>query len=123
MKSREGSALIVEDDALIALSLADMLESMGFSVCGTADTAQRAVDLAALHRPSLVLMDVRLRGERDGVDAAREIQERAPARIIFVTGSCEQEIVERINAIRPAGLLIKPVMPEQLKVAVESAFR
>jgi DNA-binding NarL/FixJ family response regulator len=123
VKSREGSALIVEDDALIALSLADMLESMGFSVCGTADTAQRAVDLAALHRPSLVLMDVRLRGERDGVDAAREIQERAPARIIFVTGSCEQEIVERINAIRPAGLLIKPVMPEQLKVAVESAFR
>jgi two-component system, response regulator PdtaR len=119
----QGTALVVEDEGLIALSLADMLESMGFIVCGTADTAQKAVALAAMHRPVLVLMDVRLRGERDGVDAAHEIQQNVPTHVIFVTGSCEQEILERIKATRPAGLLIKPILPQQLKAAVESAFR
>jgi DNA-binding NarL/FixJ family response regulator len=119
----QGAALVVEDEGLIALSLADMLEGMGFTVCGTADTAEKAVALAAVHRPVLVLMDVRLRGQRDGVDAAHEIQRSLPTRVIFVTGSCEQEILDRINAIRPAGLLIKPIMPQQLKAAVESAFR
>jgi DNA-binding NarL/FixJ family response regulator len=66
---------------------------------------------------------VRLRGEKDGVDAAQEIQKGLPTHVIFVTGSCEQEILERIKATRPAGLLIKPIMPQQLKAAVESAFR
>ena len=77
MRSR-GRVLVVEDEALIALSLTDMLESMGLTVCGTADNARSAVDLADRDAPDLVLMDIRLRGKGDGIDAARQI--RAAAR-------------------------------------------
>jgi DNA-binding response OmpR family regulator len=71
-----GRVLVVEDEALIALSLADMLESMGFTVCGTADNVRSAVDMADRDAPDLVLMDIRLRGKGDGIDAARQICER-----------------------------------------------
>jgi CheY-like chemotaxis protein len=120
---RSGSrVLVVEDEALIALSLTDMLESMDLTVCGTADNARSAVELAGRHAPDLVLMDIRLRGKEDGIDAAREIRQRRATAIIFVTGSCEQEVLDRIKTIPAAALLIKPVLPGQLKSAVDAAL-
>jgi two-component system, response regulator PdtaR len=117
-----GRVLVVEDEALIALSLTDMLESMGLTVCGTADNARSAVDLADRDAPDLVLMDIRLRGKGDGIDAARQIRERHATAIIFVTGSCEQEMLDRIKTIPAAALLIKPVLPGQLKSAVDAVL-
>jgi CheY-like chemotaxis protein len=114
--------LVVEDDALIALSLSDMLEQMGLLVCATADTAQRAVELVEQHRPDLVMMDIRLRGKEDGIDAVLDIQRRHPTPIIYVTGSCEQQVLDRIASTNPAGVLIKPILPEQLKAAVDQAL-
>jgi DNA-binding NarL/FixJ family response regulator len=117
-----GRVLVVEDEALIALSLTDMLESMGFTVCGTADNVRSAVDLADRDAPDLVIMDIRLRGKGDGIDAARQIRQRLPAAIIFVTGSCEQAMLDRIKTIPAAALLIKPVLPGQLKSAVDAVL-
>src|SRR5262245_8473768 len=117
-----GSILVVEDDALIALAMVDMLEEWGFEVRGPADKAERAVELAVAHGPGLVLMDIRLRGERDGLDAAREIAERCPAPIIFVTGSSERDMLEKIDKAGAAGVLIKPVLPARLKTAVEKVL-
>ena len=114
--------LVVEDEALIALSLTDMLESMGLTVCGTADNVRSAVDLADRDAPDLVLMDIRLRGEGDGIDAARLIRQRHAAAIIFVTGSCEQEMLDKIKTIPAAALLIKPILPGQLKSAIEAVL-
>jgi len=99
-----------------------MLEEMDLRVCATADTAQRAVELADAHRPILVLMDVRLRGAESGLDAAREIRDRYGTPIIFVTGSCEQEIMDRIQQMHAVGLLIKPILPEQLQAAISRAL-
>ena len=120
--SSRGRVLVVEDEALIALSLTDMLESMGLTVCGTADNARSAVELADRDAPDLVLMDIRLRGKGDGIDAARQIRERRATPIIFVTGSCEQEVLDRIKTIPAAALLIKPVLPGQLKSAVDAVL-
>lgn len=118
-----GRVLVVEDEALIALSLTDMLESMDLTVCGTADTARSAVDLAERHAPDLVLMDIRLRGEQDGIDAAQQIRQQRATAIIFVTGSCEQEVLDRIKTVPAAALLIKPVLPGQLKAAVDAVLK
>jgi two-component system, response regulator PdtaR len=116
------SVPLVEDEALIALSLSDMLAELGFQVCGPADTAQRAVELALSQRPRLVLMDIRLKGKPDGIDAAREIRAQLPAPIIFVTGSCEREMMLRMEAVAAAGVLIKPILFDELKAAIGKAL-
>jgi DNA-binding NarL/FixJ family response regulator len=86
--------LIVEDEFFISEMLSVMIEDMGMSVCGSATTACEAVRLARLHEPVLVLMDVRLKGPKDGVDAALQIstQEKPPP-VIFITGSQESATI------------------------------
>jgi CheY-like chemotaxis protein len=117
---KRGSVLVVEDEVLIAMSLSDVLQEMGLTVCATADSAGEAIALAGEHRPSLVLMDIRLRGGGDGVDAAQEIRKRYCIPILFLTGSCEQDVVERVKDL--GRLLIKPVSPEQLRAEVNAVF-
>ncbi|UEM03750.1 response regulator [Skermanella rosea] len=114
-----GCVLVVDDEHLIALSLTLTLQSMGLRVCGTAATAAKAVELAQTHRPSLILMDVRLKGKTDGVDAAIEIHRHRPTPVIFITGSREPETVERIHRDHPAALLFKPILPGNLREEVD----
>ena len=115
----KGSVLIVEDEILIADVLAMMVEDLGLTVCAAAVTADDAIRLAQLHRPSLVLMDVRLKGEKDGVDAALAIWPLLPVPVIYITGSAEPENVERIKSDHPAGLLFKPFQFNDLKEMIE----
>lgn len=122
MVQLHGTVLVVEDEELIAMLLSDMLEEMGLSVCGKAATASHAVELAELHRPSLVLMDVRLEGTADGVDAALEIDRRFGIPIVFVTGSSDNATVDRIQQGHPAAILFKPILPQQLRATVEKIF-
>lgn len=110
--------LIVEDEFLIAEGLRIQLQGMGLEVCGVADTAEEAVALAREHDPRLVLMDMRLRGDLDGVDAAIAIHEQVGARVIFVTGSREPATIERIATDHPAATLFKPVSSQQLRRVV-----
>src|SRR5437016_3466545 len=79
--------LVVDDESIISSLWCAIVEGMGLEVCGTATTAWQAVALAQAYRPSVVLMDVRLRGERDGVDAALEIYDTVGSKVIFITGS------------------------------------
>jgi len=76
LTSREPRALIVEDEALIAEELRERLLRLGFSIIATVDSAEEGVAIATRERPDLVLMDIRLRGEKDGVEAAREIRQQ-----------------------------------------------
>jgi two-component system, response regulator PdtaR len=106
--------LIVEDQFLAQEFLRIWVETYGFEVCSTAKTAERAIELAILHRPDIVLMDMRLEGEKDGVDAALVIHERIQPRIIYCTGSGEPSTINRINLDHPFEILIKPVDPAEL---------
>jgi len=109
----------VEDEFIIAEGLRLQLEQMGVSVCGIAATADDAVSLAKEHDPRLVLMDVRLKGERDGVDAALDIHHAVGSKVIFITGSREQATIDRIGLDHPAATLFKPVSPFQLRRTIE----
>jgi DNA-binding NarL/FixJ family response regulator len=117
--SADTCVLVVDDEQLIALSLRMTLEEMGIKVCGMAATADKAVELARLHRPTIVLMDVRLRGQSDGVDAALEIHRILGSSVIFITGSREPETVERIHQDHPADILFKPILPVHLREAIK----
>lgn len=122
MKTLGDTVLVVDDEFLIAQGLSMQVEDMGLVVCGTAATADAAVAMAQLHRPAVVLMDMRLLGDKDGVDAALAIYETVGSKVIFVTGSREPATIERINLDHPAGVLFKPVSDQQLRTAIETAM-
>lgn len=115
LSEKVNCALVVEDEFIIAEGLRLQLEQMGVPVCGIAATADDAVRLASTHVPHLVLMDVRLKGEKDGVDAALEIHEKVGSKVIFITGSREQQTIDRIGKDHAAATLFKPVSPFQLR--------
>ena len=120
--SRKRLVLVVDDEFLIAQGLCLQVEDLDMAVCGTAATADEAVALAQLHRPELVLMDVRLRGDKDGVDAALAIHHTVGSKVIFITGSREPSTIARIQMDHPAGVLFKPISDRQLRSAVEVAL-
>lgn len=121
MSALTDTVLIVDDEILIALALEVQIQDMGLTVCGIAATAAEAVALAQQHRPMVVLMDMRLRGEGDGVDASLAIYATVGSKVIFVTGSREPSTVERIESDHPYAILFKPVSQDQLAAAVHAA--
>jgi CheY-like chemotaxis protein len=128
MTSESPSILVVDDEFIIANSLSLQVEEMGYSVCGVAATAREAVELAqavhAVERQTydIVLMDVRLRGEEDGVDAALAIHETTGSKVIFITGSREPATMARIELDHATAVLFKPIYGQQLRVAVDAAL-
>ena len=116
-----GKVLIVEDQFLIAEFLRIWTEAYGFEVCGVATSAQGAIDLAKEHQPTHILMDVRLDGDGDGVEAAIAIQSEIKTRIIYCTGSSETSTVARIQQDHPFEILFKPVDPKLLGEALRRA--
>jgi DNA-binding NarL/FixJ family response regulator len=113
---------VVDDEFVIAAGLSVQLEDLGLEVCGTAATCDEAIALVQAQRPQVVLMDVRLAGDRDGVDAALAIHDTVGSKVIFVTGSREPATMERIQLDHPAGVLFKPVSDRQLREAIENAL-
>ena len=114
--------LIVDDEWLISVQLEQMLTAAGFEVVGTAADAASAVALAGRERPDLVLMDIRLSGPVDGIEAAREILDRFGIRSLFVSAHSDQGTVTRSLAARPAGWLPKPFTEAELLQAVRAAL-
>jgi two-component system, response regulator PdtaR len=122
MSGIQNCVLVVDDEFLIAEVFCMQVEDMGVAVCGTAATADEAVALAETHRPLVVLMDMRLRGDKDGLDAALVINRTVGSKIIFITGSREQATIERIQLAHPFAVLFKPVSDRQLRTAIDAAI-
>jgi two-component system, response regulator PdtaR len=116
--------LVVEDEFVVAITMKDELEEAGYDVVGIAATADRAVELAAAGSPDVILMDIRLKGAGDGVDAACRIYEQGmnPA-MIFVTGSTEPETLARIQRDHPAGVVFKPAAFSEIERAIRAALQ
>lgn len=108
-------ALIVEDEALVALTLEDVLTEAGWQVCGIADTAADALDLARRHAPDLAVVDVRLARGSDGIALADKLAEMGPILILFATGN-PAEVRQRARAGH--GCLSKPFEAEWLLGAI-----
>lgn len=124
LKQREAGfrkrILVVEDEALLALDTAEMLRAMGCVVVGIAATADDAVVQAGRLRPDVVLMDIRLKGGKDGIEAAAEIRAFHGCPLIFVTAQSDEAILSRARAANPAGFLFKPFAESDLFDILES---
>jgi CheY-like chemotaxis protein len=113
--------LVVEDEFLIATALGVQIEAMGHVFCGSAPSAYRGIVMAREMQPDIILMDMRLEGDVDGVDAALAIHQIASAKIIFITGSKAPETLDRIALAQPAAILFKPYSTNELGRVIEAA--
>jgi CheY-like chemotaxis protein len=114
--------LVVEDEFLVAMMLENDLNDAGFNVVGLANSAEKAVAMAKAERPDLIIMDIRLIGERDGIDAATQIYGETGIRCMFATAQGDQQSRARAEAARPIGWLQKPYGRAALLVAVHQAL-
>jgi DNA-binding response OmpR family regulator len=107
--------LIVEDEALFALMIADFLAEEYKMKCSRASTGEDAVRLAHEKKPHLILMDVRLAGKMDGIEAAQQIRKKCDAPIVFMTGYHSESIREKTLNFVPSEYLTKPVDIHELQ--------
>lgn len=121
--SRGLRALIVEDEALIAEELKGRLARLGFEVIGMVDSADEGVAIATSERPDLVLMDIRLRGEKDGVQACKEIREHVDVPIVYLTAYSDRRSVERAKGTEHDGFLLKPFHRSELQSTIAVALQ
>lgn len=115
--------LVVEDERIIALNVRESLESLGYLVPAIADSGEKAIEKAIQFRPDLVLMDIRLKGNIDGIQAAEQIWNSLSIPVIYVTGHSDQSTLERAKITAPFGYILKPVKEQELYVAIETALQ
>ena len=114
--------IIVEDEALVAEDLMEMLQGFGYEIPGIADTGEKAIALSEEHQPDLVLMDINLAGAMDGITAGGEIRSRWGIPIIYVTAFATQAIIDRAKKTNPSGYILKPFNERQIQTALEIAL-
>lgn len=119
----EPRALIVEDEALIAEELRERLSRMGFVVIATVDSGEESVEIATREHVDLVLMDIRLKGEKDGVHAARDIRRQVDIPIVFLTAHSDRHTVERAKETEHDGFILKPFHRGELRSTIEVAMK
>ncbi len=116
------SVLIVEDEAIVAADLAGKLQQLGYLVAGSTSTGEQAIELARQHRPSLVLMDIRLAGKMDGVTAADMIRSELDLPVVFLTAYSDPATLDRAKITDPFGYIIKPFEERELRTTIEMAI-
>ncbi len=112
--------LVVEDEGLIAHDIATRLEALGHQVVATVATAEEAVEQAA--GADVVLMDIRIDGQRDGIAAAQEVRARHHVPVVFLTAHADRATLERAKAADPFGYITKPLGPASLHTSIEIAI-
>lgn len=115
------SIMLVEDEPLIAEHVRQTLELLGHSVVGMACEGREAVKKADLLHPELVLMDIGLRGEMDGIEAAAVLYERLGIPVVYLTGAADTHTINRAARSRPFGYLLKPFDEAEMRSAIEVA--
>lgn len=114
--------LVVEDEALIAEEIQDRLTRLGYMVIGVADTGLQAMAAAEQMRPDLVLMDIRLKGQMDGIEAGEHIYRNFEIPIVFLTAHSDQATFQRAKLSAPFGYILKPFRERDLLMAIEMAM-
>ncbi len=114
--------LIVEDEAIIAEDLKKRLEVLEYTVIAVASTGAQAIQMSGEHKPDLILMDIVLKGEMDGIEAAGIIQETYTIPIIYLTAYSDEEILARARVTEPYGYLVKPFKDREVHASIKMAL-
>jgi CheY-like chemotaxis protein len=113
---------VVEDEGIVAADLEDRLKSLGYSVAGSAASAEDALSIISDTQPDLVLMDIVLRGEMTGIEAADRIRLTADIPVVFLTSHADTSTLSRACQTEPLGYLLKPFEERDLQVTIELAL-
>ena len=111
--------LIAEDEAVVAMDIRSKLEDLGYSVAGVVRSGKDAVRAAYALNPDLVLMDIRLQGDMDGIEAAGHILDRCYIPVVYLTAHAGEDTLQRAKVTEPSGYVVKPFSQEELHVAIE----
>jgi len=122
MKSKK--ILIVEDQLIIALDLQNSLEGLGYEVLGIVSTGEDCINYVKKNRPDLVLMDIMLTGEMDGIATAGYLAQNldSPVPVIYLTAHSDEKSIERANLTSPYGYIVKPIEDKELYTTIEIAL-
>ena len=116
--------LIVEDESIVAMELESYINTLGYSVIDTCSNADDAFKLVAEHSPHIILMDISIKGELDGIETAALIKEKHPhIEIIFLTAHLDDYNVDRAIELNPIAYLSKPFNREELRVFLKISLR
>ena len=121
-KPQKAKILIVEDESINAKLLESRVRKFGYIPVGPVPTGEAAIELALREKPDLVLMDIKLQGDMDGIDAATIIKENIQTQIIYITAHSEEEFLERAKPTIPQGYILKPFQDKELKIMIEMAL-
>ena len=114
--------MLVEDERVVAFDLKMQLQSFGYRVGAVVASGEEAVERVAAEAPDLILMDIHLEGEMDGVEAALEIQSRHQVPVIYLTAYAEDDTLKRALESRPFGYLVKPWNVRELHASIQMAL-
>lgn len=115
--------LVVEDEPILAKEVQLRLQDAGYQVLGPSPSGEQALTLAETSRPDLALMDVRLKGQMDGIDAAHNLYTRLGVPVVFLTGHDDQDVVGRAMRTGAFGYLVKPVRERELEITIGMALQ
>ncbi|MBN2535883.1 MAG: response regulator [Spirochaetales bacterium] len=114
--------MVVEDTNIVARDLQDSLYKLGYLVEEITDSGKEAIQLAEKHRPDLILMDIKLKGTLDGIEAATIIKDQFDIPIIYLTAYADEHTLQRAKRTEPSGYIIKPYKKEELHSVIEMAL-
>src|SRR6266571_469383 len=114
--------MIVEDERITAEDIHDILTHLGYVVTALVSSGADAIREAERTSPDLVMMDIRIQGDMDGIEAAREIRERYDIPVVYLTAHADRETLERAKLAEPLGYLVKPFQEPELQASIEMAL-
>jgi len=114
--------LIVEDEIIIAMEIADRLKSMGYAVLRIVSNGQMAIQSALKEKPDLILMDIMIQGDIDGIETASRIHAKSSIPVIYLTANADESTLERAKVSEAFGYLIKPFEERELNTTIEMAL-
>ncbi len=114
--------LVVEDEPIVSLDVTRRLQRMGYEALPTATTGEHAVERALAERPDIILMDIMLDGDIDGIDAAARIRSVRPIPIIYISSHADDETLQRAKITEPFGYILKPFEDRELQTCIQMAL-
>lgn len=116
------NVLVVEDESIVSKDIQHSLKKLGYNVVGAASTGEKAIELAVSERPDIVLMDIMLKGEMNGIEAADTIRKQFKIPIIFLTAYADESTLSKAKITEPYGYIIKPFKEIDLHTTIEMAI-
>lgn len=114
--------LVVEDESIVSKDIQHSLKRLGYSVCGSASSADKAIELVEEHNPDVVLMDIMLKGDMNGIEAAEIIKRNHRIPVIFLTAYADEVTLSKAKITEPYGYIIKPFKEIDLHTSIEMAL-